>query len=79
MHAKPSDKLVMMANQIANNLEVQGEERAVAEMHAIQTAERARQLPEGEWKERDREARVQADHLRSYTLTDSDLQRIAAS
>ena len=54
-------------------------ERAVAEMHAIQTAERARQLPEGEWQERDREARVQADHLRSYTLTDSDLQRIAAS
>lgn len=51
-------------------------ERAVAEMHAIQTAERARQLPEGEWTERDREARVQADHLRSYTLTDTDLQRI---
>ncbi|PNY81747.1 guanylate kinase [Deinococcus koreensis] len=54
-------------------------ERAVAEMHAIQTAERARQLPESEWQERDREARVQADHLRSYTLTDTDLQRIVES
>lgn len=54
-------------------------ERAVAEMHAIQTAERARQLPESEWTERDREARVQADHLRSYTLTDTDLRRIAES
>lgn len=32
MHAKPSDKLVMMANQIANNLEVQGADRAIAEM-----------------------------------------------
>ena len=32
MHAKPSDKLVMMANQIANNLEIQGPDRAIAEM-----------------------------------------------
>ncbi len=32
MHANPSDKLVMMANQIAKNLTIQGEERAVAEM-----------------------------------------------
>lgn len=32
MHAKPSDKLVMMANQIADNLEIQGPDRAIAEM-----------------------------------------------
>ncbi|MEQ1576933.1 MAG: formate dehydrogenase subunit delta [Hyphomicrobium sp.] len=32
MHAKPSDKLVMMANQIAKNLEIQGQDRAVEEM-----------------------------------------------
>ena len=32
MHAKPSDKLVMMANQIAKNLEIQGPDRAIAEM-----------------------------------------------
>jgi formate dehydrogenase subunit delta len=32
MHANPSDKLVMMANQIAKNLAIQGEERAVKEM-----------------------------------------------
>ncbi len=32
MHAKPSDKLVMMANQISKNLAIQGEERAIAEM-----------------------------------------------
>lgn len=32
MHANPSDKLVMMANQISRNLAIQGEERAVAEM-----------------------------------------------
>ena len=32
MHANPSAKLVMMANQIAKNLAIQGEERAVKEM-----------------------------------------------
>jgi len=32
MHANPADRLVMMANQIAKNLEIQGEDRAVAEM-----------------------------------------------
>ncbi len=32
MHANPFDKLVMMANQIAKNLAIQGEERAVKEM-----------------------------------------------
>jgi formate dehydrogenase subunit delta len=32
MHANPSDKLVMMANQIAKNLAIQGEDRAVKEM-----------------------------------------------
>jgi formate dehydrogenase subunit delta len=32
MHANPSEKLVMMANQIAKNLAIQGEERAVKEM-----------------------------------------------
>ena len=32
MHANPSEKLVMMANQISRNLAVQGEERAIAEM-----------------------------------------------
>lgn len=51
-------------------------DRALGELHAIQRAERARQLPENEWAEEDREARVQADTLRSYTLTDTDLDRI---
>lgn len=51
-------------------------DRALGELHAIQRAERARQLPENEWTEEDREARVQADTLRSYTLTDTDLDRI---
>lgn len=51
-------------------------DRALGELHAIQRAERARQLPENEWVEEDREARVQADTLRSYTLTDTDLDRI---
>ncbi|WP_291430127.1 guanylate kinase [Deinococcus sp.] len=51
-------------------------DRALSELHAIQTAERARQLPETDWVEADREARVQADALRSYTLTDTDLNRI---
>lgn len=51
-------------------------DRALGELHAIQTAERARHLPEMDWVEADREARVQADALRSYTLTDTDLQRI---
>ncbi|GGR67807.1 guanylate kinase [Deinococcus seoulensis] len=51
-------------------------DRALGELHAIQRAERARQLPENEWVEEDREARVQADTLRSYTLTDTELDRI---
>ncbi|GAA5447052.1 guanylate kinase [Deinococcus depolymerans] len=51
-------------------------DRALGELHAIQRAERARQLPEMDWTEADREARVQADALRSYTLTDTDLDRI---
>ncbi|MFT2720109.1 guanylate kinase [Deinococcus sp. A31D244] len=51
-------------------------DRALGELHAIQTAERARHLPEMDWVEADREARVQADALRSYTLTDTDLRRI---
>ncbi|GGS29485.1 guanylate kinase [Deinococcus knuensis] len=51
-------------------------DRALGELHAIQRAERARQLPENEWAEEDREARVQADTLRSYTLTDTELDRI---
>ncbi|MVN89009.1 guanylate kinase [Deinococcus sp. HMF7620] len=52
-------------------------DRAVDELHAIQRAERARQLPEPEWAEADREARVKADALRSYTLTDAQLNEVA--
>ncbi|GGS00893.1 guanylate kinase [Deinococcus sedimenti] len=51
-------------------------DRAVEELLAIQRAERARQLPEPEWTEADREARVRADHLRSYTFTDAHLARV---
>ncbi|UBV42389.1 guanylate kinase [Deinococcus taeanensis] len=51
-------------------------DRAVDELQAIQRSERARQLPEPEWTELDREARVKADALRSYTLTDAELARI---
>ena len=51
-------------------------DRAVEELMAIQRAERARQLPEPEWTEADREARVRADHLRSYTFTDARLAQV---
>ncbi|WP_119674808.1 guanylate kinase [Deinococcus sp. RM] len=51
-------------------------DRAVEELVAIQRAERARQLPEPEWTEADREARVRADHLRSYTFTDARLAQV---
>ncbi|WP_221090152.1 guanylate kinase [Deinococcus aquaedulcis] len=52
-------------------------DRAVDDLHAIQRAERARQRPETEWTEEDREARVRADTLRSYTLTDAQLNEVA--
>ena len=51
-------------------------DRAVEELVAIQRAEWARQLPEPEWTEADREARVRADHLRSYTFTDARLAQV---
>lgn len=54
-------------------------EKAAAQMHAIQRAERARQVPEDEWTEEDRQARLQADEVRSYALSDADLRDIVNS
>ncbi|WP_309571598.1 guanylate kinase [Deinococcus sp.] len=53
--------------------------KAVDGLHAIQTAERARQIPENEWTPEDREARLKADTLRSYALSDADLRRVIES
>ncbi|WP_246580732.1 guanylate kinase [Deinococcus aestuarii] len=50
--------------------------RAVAELHAVQRAERARQLPEGEWTPEDHAAARLAETVRSTALTDGDLSRV---
>ncbi|GHF41162.1 guanylate kinase [Deinococcus metalli] len=54
-------------------------DKAVEGLHAIQVAERARQVPENEWTAEDRAARLRADTLRSYALSDADLHRVVES
>lgn len=50
--------------------------RAVAELHAVQRAERARQLPGEEWTPEDHAAARLAETVRSTALTDEDLRRV---
>ncbi|WP_264775932.1 guanylate kinase [Deinococcus aetherius] len=54
-------------------------DRAVAELHAVQRAERARQLPEEEWTSQDHAAARLAETVRSSALTDEDLKRVVES
>ncbi|WP_102126120.1 guanylate kinase [Deinococcus planocerae] len=51
-------------------------DRAVAELHAVQRAERARQLPEEEWTPEDHAAARLAETVRSTALTNEDLSRV---
>ena len=51
-------------------------ERAVQEMHALQSAERAAQRPQSEWTPEDEAAHKQAQRLSSRTLTKGDLLRV---
>jgi guanylate kinase len=51
-------------------------DRAVTELHAVQRAERARQLPEAEWTPEDWEAAALADTVRSTALSHEALQRV---
>lgn len=50
--------------------------RAVKELHAVQRAERARQLPEAEWTPEDGEAVRLAETVRSTALSRGALQRV---
>lgn len=54
-------------------------DRAVAELHAVQRAERARQLPPEEWTPEDHAAARLAETVRSTALTSEDLSRVVNS
>ena len=51
-------------------------DRAVTELHAVQRAERARQVPEAEWTPEDWEAVRLAETVRSTALSQEALQRV---
>lgn len=54
-------------------------DRAVGELHAVQRAERARQLPEGEWTPEDRAAVELAETVRSHALSREALRQVVES
>lgn len=54
-------------------------DRAVAELLAVQQAERAAQRPPEQWTEAERTARALADTIHSRALTRDDLQRVVES